>query len=237
MDFFNEKMGSYRVNAKTPCEPPKTFQIFSIRCAPKESVEIPTLPCAMFPRTMNESQHAPDPSARGPRDMEMLHPEVYQELRAIASARMAGQPSDHTMQPTVLVHEAWLRMAGRDHEWRDRSHFVAVAATAMRHILIDHARKKSRVRHGGGQLRMDTGSFQSIAAPDQNEQVLLIDEAITEMEKVDPVRAQVVVARFFGGLSNLEIAENLAIGERSVERHWAIAKVWLLRWMRENSDI
>lgn len=186
---------------------------------------------------MNESRPAPDPSVPGPRDMEMLHPEVYQELRSIAASRMAGQPSDHTMQPTVLVHEAWLRMAGRDHEWRDRRHFVAVAATAMRHILIDHARKKSRVRHGGGQLRMDTGSFQSVAAPDQNEQVLLIDEAITELEKVDPVRAQVVVARFFGGLSNLEIAGNLAIGERSVERHWAAAKVWLLRWMRNNSDI
>lgn len=186
---------------------------------------------------MNEPQPALELSATGPLDLEMLHPEVYRELRAIAGARMEGQPSDHTMQPTVLVHEAWLRIAGRDHEWRDRSHFVAVAATAMRHILIDHARRKSRVRHGGGQLRMDTGSFQSVAAPDQNEQVLLIDDAITELEKVNPVRAQVVVARFFGGLSNEEIAENLAIGERSVHRHWAAAKVWLLRWMRENSEI
>ena len=126
----------------------------------------------------------------------MLHPEVYEELRSLAAARMAGQPGDHTMQPTVLVHEAWLRITGKGNVWHDRRHFVAVAATAMRHILIDHARKKAAPRHGGGHLRIDTRSFHSIAAPDRDERVLLIDEAISALEKVDPARAQVVVTVF-----------------------------------------
>ncbi len=180
---------------------------------------------------MNKSRSDSDASPADLRDLEMLHPEVYEELRGLAAARMAEQAADHTLQPTVLVHEAWLRMSGRGTDWQDRQHFVAVAATAMRHVLIDHARRKASVRHGGGHLRVDTRSFHSIASPDQSEQVLLIDEAITELEKVDPVRAQVVVSRFFGGLTNKEIAQSLEIGERSVDRHWAAAKVWLLRWI------
>lgn len=185
---------------------------------------------------MADSPLPADPSARASRHLEMLHPQVYEELRSLAAARMAGQPGDHTMQPTVLVHEAWLRITGNGNVWHDRRHFVAVAATAMRHILIDHARKKACARHGGGHLRVDTRSFHSIAAPDQDERVLLIDEAISALEKVDPARAQVVVSRFFGGLSHVEIAENLGISERGVDRHWAAAKVWLLRWMRQSAE-
>lgn len=184
------------------------------------------------------SRPAPNPdAASGPvRDPEMLHPKVYAELRAIAAGRMNGQAAGHTLQPTALVHEAWLRMSGKDSEWRDHRHFVAVAATAMRQILIDHARRKAAVRHGGGQLRVDTRSFHSIAKPDQDEQLLLLDEAIQALEKADPIRARVVVDRFFGGLSHEEIAENLEIGKRSVDRHWAAAKVWLLRWIEEHAD-
>lgn len=185
---------------------------------------------------MNDSQSASNPPSDEARDMEMLHPDVYEELRAIAAARMASQPAGHTLQPTVLVHEAWLRLSAKETHWNDRQHFVAVAATAMRHILIDHARRKASTRHGGEQLRMDTQTFQSVAAPDQSEQVILMDEAITALEKADPVRARIVVSRFFGGLTHQEIAANLNISERGVERHWAAAKVWLLRWMETHTN-
>ncbi len=175
----------------------------------------------------------PPPSASepAPSAFEMMHPDVYAELRRLAGAKMAGMEKDPALQPTMLVHEAWLRLAGNNDGWRDRGHFFAVAATAMRHILIDHARRKSRLRHGGDLLRAATRTMGRIAAPDQDDKVLLIDEAISALEQVHPERARVVVARFFGGLTTKEIAESLGLGERSVERHWAAAKVWLLRWI------
>jgi RNA polymerase sigma factor (TIGR02999 family) len=103
----------------------------------------------------------------------------------------------------------------------------------MRHILIDYARRKTRLRHGGNLHRIAWENMDDFAAPNQPGMILLIDEGITELEKVHPERAQVVVARFFGGLTNQEIAESLKIGVRSVERHWAMAKVWLLRWVQQ----
>jgi RNA polymerase sigma factor (TIGR02999 family) len=104
----------------------------------------------------------------------------------------------------------------------------------MRHILIDNARRKSRVRHGGGLTRTDTGRLSAQPNPGTDEELLLIDEGVRELEKVDPIKAQVVVARFFGGLTNKEIADCMGIGERSVERYWSTAKVWLYRWMQES---
>lgn len=178
----------------------------------------------------SEPQPVPPPTSP-----EILHPEIYAELRALAARRMAGQPAGHTLQPTVLVHEAWLRLAGREQGWRDRGHFFAAAATTMRHILIDHARRKARLRRGGNPLRVLTGTIADLPAPAREENVLRIDEAITTLEQANPERAQVVVARFFGGLTTPEIAESLGIGERSVERHWASAKVWLLRRLREDA--
>jgi RNA polymerase sigma factor (TIGR02999 family) len=164
---------------------------------------------------------------------EVLHPDVYQELRKLAARYMNRQRKDQTLQPTVLVHEAWLRLAQQGRKWRDRRHFFATASVAMRHILIDHARRKSRLRHGGGLHRTTCDTMDDFAAPDQTGKILQIDEGITELEKVNPERAQVVIDRFFGGMTNLEIAGNLGIGERTVERHWAMAKIWLLRWMQQ----
>jgi RNA polymerase sigma factor (TIGR02999 family) len=181
---------------------------------------------------MHKSHNSPDdfPGFDLP---EVLHPDVYQELRRLAAKHMDRQFKDQTLQPTVLVHEAWLRLARHGRKWRDRGHFFATASVTMRHILIDHARRKARLCHGGGLHRVASITMHDLAAPDRTGIILLIDEGITELEKVHPERAQVVVDRFFGGMTNQEIAENLGIGARSVERHWAVAKVWLLRWIQQ----
>ncbi len=159
--------------------------------------------------------------------------EIYQELRRIAAGRMAGQFAQ-TLQPTALVHEAWLRMEGAS-GWHDHGHFLASASTTMRRILVDHARRKASVRHGGGLHRVDTETERNLAAPLPDDRILLLDEGITELEKSHPLHAAVVVARFFAGLTTRETAEELSLSERSVERHWAFAKAWLFRWIRQKS--
>ena len=168
---------------------------------------------------------------------EVLYPEVYAELRKLAAQYMNRQRRDLTLQPTGLVHEAWLHLARQGRRWRDRSHFFASASITMRHILIDQARRKARLCHGGGLQRISWIALDGLAAPDRPEMMLLLDEGITELERVYPQRAQVVVDRFFGGLTDREIAQRLGIGQRSVERHWAMAKVWLLRWIQKTAQL
>jgi len=161
---------------------------------------------------------------------EELMPLVYEELRRLAAAKMAQERSGHTLQPTALVHEVWLRLTagGEERNWKDRAYFFNAAAEAMRRILIDHARRKSRVKHGGDQQRLDFEDFDlSAAAPDEN--VLLINEALEELERVNPERAMVVVLKFFGGRTNKEAAEAIGISERSVNRHWICARTWLFK--------
>jgi RNA polymerase sigma factor (TIGR02999 family) len=163
---------------------------------------------------------------------EQLLPLVYDELRRLAAARMARESSGQTLQPTALVHEAWLQLVGDgERSWQNRAHFFGAAADAMRRILIDNARRKGRIKHGGGQVRVDIGELElGAASPDDN--VLLINEALEKLEKEDPEQARVVVLKFFGGLTNQEVAENLGIGERTVDRQWACAKTRLFRWIR-----
>jgi RNA polymerase sigma factor (TIGR02999 family) len=164
---------------------------------------------------------------------EDLLPLVYTELRRLAAARMAQEAVGQTLQPTALVHEAWLQLVGRgEHSWQNRAHFFAAASIAMRRILIDNARRKARLKHGGGRVRMDMQRLSlAEAMPDDN--VLLIDEALDQLEKDDPEHARIVVMKFFGGLTNLEVAETLGVSERTVDRQWACARARLFRWISE----
>ncbi len=163
---------------------------------------------------------------------EELLPLVYDELRRLATIRMAQQAAGHTLQPTALVHEAWMRLVEDGaRSWENRAHFFGAASEAMRRILVDTARRKARLKRGGGMERLNLDAVE-IAQSTPDEDILLIDEALEHLEKLDEERARVVVLKFFGGLTNAEVGQNLGIGERTVDRHWSFAKAWLLRWIR-----
>jgi RNA polymerase sigma factor (TIGR02999 family) len=164
---------------------------------------------------------------------EELFPLVYEELRRMAAARMANEASGHTLQPTALVHEAWLQLVGNDgYSWRNRSHFFGAAAKAMRQILIINARRKSSLKRGGNRERVEIEDLE-ITAATPDEQVLLIDEALQWLEKEDPETARMVLLKFFGGLTNEEVAESMNVSLRTVNRQWLYAKMKLFRWIRE----
>jgi len=164
---------------------------------------------------------------------EELLPLVYAQLRQHASARMARESAGQTLQPTALVHEAWLRLFGDggDQKWQNRAHFFGAAAQAMRRILIENARRKSRLKRGGNQLRIDIEQLE-LAATTPDEKVLLIDDALQRLQEQDPEKSRVVVLKFFGGLTNQQVAESMDVTERTVERHWAYAKAWLFQSIR-----
>jgi RNA polymerase sigma factor (TIGR02999 family) len=165
---------------------------------------------------------------------EELLPAMYDELRRLATLRMAQQAAGHTLQPTALVHEAWLRLMNDGaRSWQNRAHFFGAASEAMRRILVESARRKARLKHGGGQERMNIDSLEIARAP-ADENVLLINEALEQLEALDAERARVVVLKYFGGLTNEEVAQNLGISERSVDRQWCFAKAWLLSWIRKH---
>lgn len=158
-----------------------------------------------------------------------LLPLVYAELRRLAEARMAHEASGHTLQATALVHEAWLRLVKEgDKTWANRALFFAAAAEAMRRILIENVRRKSRLKRGGGQLiRVDLSEI-DLAENAPDDRVLLIDEALERLRGENPEAAKLVTMKFFAGMTSQEIAEILGVTERTVERRWAFAKAWLL---------
>ena len=161
-----------------------------------------------------------------------LLPLVYDELRRLAAARMARESAGHTLQPTALVHEAWLRLVNdEDRSWNNRAYFFAAAAEAMRRILVEHARRKSRLKHGGGQERVNIEDL-DLADATPDEKLLLVNEALERLERENPERARVVVLRYFAGMTNKEVGETLGISERSVDRHWVCAKTWLFNQIR-----
>jgi len=176
-------------------------------------------------------------ASRGDRHAsEALLPLVYEELRRLATIRMAREAAGQTLQPTALVHEAWVRLVGSGAQtWENRGHFFGAAAEAMRRILIDNARRKASVKHGGGRERVDVTELE-IAQTSPDEKLLLINEALKELEEEYPERARIVVLKYFGGLTNKEVAETMSIGERTVDRHWLCAKNWLFRRLQAEMD-
>jgi RNA polymerase sigma factor (TIGR02999 family) len=163
-----------------------------------------------------------------PQAAKELLPLVYAELRKLAAARLAGEGSGQTLQPTALVHEAYLRLVGggaRD-GWDSRGHFFAAAAEAMRRILVDNARRKGRAKRGGGRRRvdLDDADLISVAAPDE---LLLIDEAITKLAVEDAHAARLVRLRYFAGLSVEEAAELSGLSRSTAYEHWSYARAWL----------
>ena len=162
-----------------------------------------------------------------PKAADELLPLVYEELRKLAAAKMAQQPDGQTLQATALVHEAWLRLVdGSSRPYASRRHFFSAAAQAMRHLLIERARRKLRERHGGVLQRVDADDVE-IVAPADDERLIQISTALEELALLAPEKAEVVKLRFFVGLDEKEIAELLNLSPRTVERYWSYAKAWL----------
>jgi RNA polymerase sigma factor (TIGR02999 family) len=156
-----------------------------------------------------------------------LLPLIYDELRRVAAHKMSLQSPGQTLQATALVHEAYLRLVGSEEKrWESRRHFFSAAAEAMRHILIDRARRRKRLRHGENAEKVPLDELE-IIAPAKEEIILQLDDALDELAQQSPEQAEIVKLRFFAGFSEPEIAEILNLSERSVQRHWSYAKAWL----------
>lgn len=180
---------------------------------------------------------AGDPSAAG-----RLLPHVYEELRALAANFFQQQPANHTLQPTALVHEAYLKLAGSGRDrWESRKHFFDVAAMAMRQLLTDHARRRASLRHGGGAIRITLSDSDGVlvgaaaesagASADGDLDVEALDAALTRLSALDPRQGRIVELRYLAGLTNDQTADILGISERTVRLEWQTARAWLRREM------
>jgi RNA polymerase sigma factor (TIGR02999 family) len=180
---------------------------------------------------LNRAQ-AGDPNAA----RELL-PLVYNELRKLAAARMANEGPGHTLQPTALVHEAWLRLTDNDPnaQFANRAHFFAAAAEAMRRILVDRARRKSAGKRGGGWERINLDRIE-IAADADDDTLLLVSESLEKLAQEEPKAAEIVKLRFFAGLTLEQAGRVLGFTERTAKRHWAFARAWLYDAMKSAFD-
>jgi RNA polymerase sigma factor (TIGR02999 family) len=172
-------------------------------------------------RILSAIEHG-DPSAAS-----QLLPLVYDELRQLAAQKLVHEPAGQTLQPTALVHEAYLRLIDGDQaqHWNSRGHFFAACAEAMRRILVENARRKKADKHGGDRKRQDLD--QQLALPEVREDLLALDEALTRLATLQPQAAQLVQLRYFGGLSLAEAAQTLGVSPRTADRLWAYARAWL----------
>ena len=172
--------------------------------------------------------------AGDPKAADQLLPLVYEELRKLAVVRMANEKAGQTLQPTALVHEAWLKIAGDGNEhFANRQHFFKAAATAMQQILIDNARRKQRLKHGANQSG-DELHESRIAMAVPSEELLAVNDALAALALADPQAAEVAQMRYFVGMTVPEIADALGLSPRTVDRHWAFARAWLKRAIRSS---
>ena len=168
--------------------------------------------------------------------LEMLTPLVYQELRRLAASYMRRERPDHTLQSTALVHEAYVRLVDQRVEWKSRSHFFGIAAQMMRRILVDHAKQHKSAKRGAG-IRPVTLDEPLLVAPQASLDIVALDDALCALNAIEPQRARIVELRFFGGLTNEETAEVLAISPATVQRQWSGARAWLYHEVnRTNED-
>jgi RNA polymerase sigma factor (TIGR02999 family) len=182
---------------------------------------------------MSELARILEATANGEPDAARWLPLVYDELRALAARKMARESGPQTLQPTALVHEAWLRLGGDEQPtWENRTHFLCAAAEAMRRILIDRARKKQALRHGGGQERCPLGECE-MAAPGQEDELLAVHEVLDRFAAQEPQKAELVKLRYFAGMSLKEASQVLGISEPTAVRWWTYAKSWLFRAIEE----
>jgi RNA polymerase sigma-70 factor, ECF subfamily len=166
-------------------------------------------------------------AAGGRGNVDALMAAIYDDLRRLALGHLRSERQDHTLQPTALVHEAYLKLIDqRLTDWKDRAHFFAVASRIIRRILVDHARERGAAKRGGGSSRVAIDDVE-LAASDEGVDLMALDDALAALAEIDAVQAQVVEMRYFGGLTIEEIAEALDIGKRSVDRHWQVARTWL----------
>ena len=177
---------------------------------------------------MSEVTRILESSAQGdPKAAEQLLPLVYEELRKLAMHKMAQEAPGHTLQPTALVHEAWLRLLKTDKpNWNGRAHFFAAAAEAMRRILVENARRKQAVRHGGGQARLDIEQVE-IAIPVKDDELLALNDALEDYTRQDQRKAELVKLRYFVGLTTEEAAQVLNISVPTADRWWNYSRAWL----------
>jgi RNA polymerase sigma-70 factor, ECF subfamily len=165
-----------------------------------------------------------------------LLPLVYAELHRLAKAYMRRERPEHTLQATALINEAYLRLVREDGDWKNRAHFIGVAANMMRRVLVDYARAHKAERRAGGLKRVEMNDDLTISA-ERLDEAALVDDALTRLAKVNSRQAQVVELRYFGGLSVEQIADLLGIAPRSVKRDWSLARIWLFREIRPEEKL
>ncbi len=187
-------------------------------------------PAAKITRLLGEIQ------AGGDRAADELLPLIYREFRALAARYLRGERKGHTLQPTALVNEAYLRLVDQKRVvWKGRTHFFAVGAQAMRRILVDHARRRQRLKRGGQNTRITLDNAVAFEA-DREEDILALNEAMEKLAALDPRQARVVELRFFGGLTMDEVASALDISKRTAEGDWTMARAWLHRALGDSNE-